>query len=302
MKGTRPVPTRPGDPAAGASARLRAQAEAAAAALPALMLSAERLAAALQPGAHGLRRAGQGEDFWQYRAAAPGDSMRQIDWRRSARSDATFVRERELHTAQSAILWVAGTPGMDWTGDPSRPTKRARAEMLALALALVLLRGGEKVGMSGAVPQAGRAQADRIAHDLLDRRAGEALELPPAADLRPLRRMVLIGDFLTDPAPVAAYLSAAAAQGIGGAVLQVLDPVEEGFPFSGAVRFRGVGGALRHDTRNAGALRELYLARLDAQRQALDRAATAAGWRFGTHDTGLPPGQALMWLHGVLAG
>ena len=30
--------------------------------------------------------------------------------------------------------------------------------------------------------------------------------------------------------------------------------------------------------------------------------ATAAGWRFGTHDTGLPPGQALMCLHGVLAG
>ena len=45
-----------------------------------------------------------------------------------------------------------------------------------------------------------------------------------------------------------------------------------------------------------------HRARLDAQRQALDRAATAAGWRFGTHDTGLPPGQALMWLHGVLAG
>ena len=36
--------------------------------------------------------------------------------------------------------------------------------------------------------------------------------------------------------------------------------------------------------------------------KALDRAATAAGWRFGTHDTGLPPGQALMWLQGVLAG
>lgn len=281
---------------------LRLDAEAAAAAVPALLIAAERLAASVDPGAHGLRRAGAGEEFWQYRPAAPGDPAGLIDWRRSARSDAAFVRERERQSPQAAALWVAGDPGMAWTGDPARPLKRDRARLLALALALVLLRGGEKVGTSGAVPQAGRAQADRIAHDLLDRRAGEALELPPAADLRPLRRMVLIGDFLTDPAPVAAYLSAAAAQGIGGAVLQVLDPVEEGFPFSGAVRFRGVGGALRHDTRNAGALRELYLARLDAQRQALDRAATAAGWRFGTHDTGLPPGQALMWLHGVLAG
>lgn len=287
----------------GAPARLRAAAETAAAALPALMLSAERLAMALQPGAHGLRRAGQGEDFWQYRAAAPGDSMRQIDWRRSARSDATFVRERELHTAQSAILWVSGAAGMDWTGDPARPTKRARAELIALALALVLLRGGEKVALSGELPQAGRGQADRIAHDLLGRTGpAPAADTPPGTDLRPLRRVVLIGDFLSDPAPVAAYLSAAAAQGVGGAVLQVLDPDEESFPYSGAVRFHAPGaGAARHDTRNADALRALYLDRLDAQRQALSRAANAAGWRFGTHDTGAAPGQALMWLHGALA-
>lgn len=286
-----------------AASQLRARAEAAAAALPALLLSAERLAAALQPGAHGLRRPGVGEDFWQYRPAAPGDTMRQIDWRRSARSDATFVRERELETAHSAIIWVSAGQGMGWTGDPSRPTKRARAELLAMALTLVLLRGGEKVGVSGHPPQAGRAQADRIAHDLLAQEPapGDA-DLPGTGDLRPLRRMILIGDFLTDPAPLTGYLHTAASQGIAGALLQVLDPVEEAFPFSGAIRFRSATDGLRHETRNADALRGAYLDRLAAQREALERAASAAGWRFGTYDTGSAPGQALLWLHGALAG
>ena len=75
--------------------QLRAGAEAASAALPALMLSAERLAASLTAGAHGQRRAGTGEDFWQYRPATQGDTARSIDWRRSARSDGQFVRDRE---------------------------------------------------------------------------------------------------------------------------------------------------------------------------------------------------------------
>ncbi|WP_299358929.1 DUF58 domain-containing protein [uncultured Paracoccus sp.] len=283
------------------AARLRAEAEAAAAAVPELLLSAERLAAALQPGVHGLRRPGVGEDFWQYRPAAPGDTMRQIDWRRSARSDATFVRERESETAQTAMIWVSASRGMAWRGDPSRPTKRARAELLALALALVLLRGGEKVGLAGHTPQPGRAQADRIAQLLVSQGQGTGDDdLPPVADLRPFRRQVLIGDFLDDPAPLRDYLARAAAQGITGSLLQVLDPVEEGFPFAGAVRFRSAAGVLAHETRNAAALRDAYLARLADRRAALAEVAATAGWQFGTHDTGNAATGALLWLHGTL--
>ena len=107
-----PRSPRAGGPAREDAAALRLRAETAAAGLPDLMLAAERLAVSVDPGAHGLRRAGTGEDFWQYRPAMTGDPAGLIDWRRSARSDATFVRERELHTAQSAILWVAATPGI----------------------------------------------------------------------------------------------------------------------------------------------------------------------------------------------
>ena len=100
-----------------------------------LMLAAERLAVTVDPGAHGLRRAGTGEDCWQYRPAVAGDPAGLIDWRRSARSDAAFVRERERQAPQSAALWVSGAAGMGWTGDPARPTKGDRGRLLALAQA-----------------------------------------------------------------------------------------------------------------------------------------------------------------------
>ena len=163
-------------------ADLRARAQTASGHLPALILSAERLAAMIAPGAHGLRRGGPGEDFWQYRPAGPGDTARSIDWRRSARSDATFVRERELHTAQSAILWVAGTPGMDWTGDPSRPTKRARAELLALALAHGV-RDEDQVWAAAHVDEDWNIEKWGVDEEVAARRAARQVDFKAAAGI-----------------------------------------------------------------------------------------------------------------------
>ena len=282
--------------AGGTAASLRLGAESAALGLPELMLAAERLAASVDPGAHGLRRAGAGEDFWQYRAAVPGDPAGLIDWRRSARSDAAFVRERELQAPQAAALWVSGAPGMGWSGDPARPPKCDRGRVLALALGLLMLRGGERVGIGASPARPGRAQAEALARDLL----AATDELPAPGALRPHRLVVLVGDFLGDLTGLRGLLAQAAALGCRGALLQLLDPAEETFPFAGAVRFRGPSGE-RHATGNAAALRGAYLARLAARRTELALLAGGAGWQFGTHDTGAAPSAALMWLHGALS-
>ncbi|MDP5308932.1 DUF58 domain-containing protein [Paracoccus spongiarum] len=285
------------------AADLRARAESASAHLPGLILSAERLAAVVAPGAHGLRRAGPGEDFWQYRPASQGDSARSIDWRRSARSDAQFVRDREAQTAQAVGLWVSAGQGMGYAGAPDRPAKGARAQLLALALGMVLLRGGEKVGLLGQPPRAGRAQAERLAQGLLAAQAGAGDgDAPEAQALRPHQRLVILSDFLTDPDWVAVLLARAASMGVTGVLMQVLDPDEENFPYAGAVDFRSVSGALRHDSRDAAGLRQAYLDRLAARRDWLRDRAQGAGWHFGHHATDHAPAVALGWLHRVLGG
>ena len=73
--------------------------------LPGVLLDARRLAASA-PGVHGRRRAGQGEAFWQYRDHRAEDGARLVDWRRSARGDRYFVREREREAAQTAWFWI----------------------------------------------------------------------------------------------------------------------------------------------------------------------------------------------------
>ncbi|MGR3199568.1 MAG: DUF58 domain-containing protein [Paracoccus sp. (in: a-proteobacteria)] len=271
---------------------LRARAEAASGHLPGLILSAERLASMVAPGAHGLRRAGPGEDVGQYRPASEGDTARSIDWRRSARSDAQFVRDREAQTAQAAGLWLSRDAGMDFTGGPDRPTKAERGRLLALALGMLMLRGGEKVALLGQPPRAGRLQAERLAEGLVMR----ADETQPAGALRPQMRVVVIADFLSDPAWVQTLLARAAGLGSMGVLLQILDPDEATFPYAGAVEFRAPGGGPRHDSRDAEGLRNAYLQRLADRRDWLSAQARQAGWQFGGHVTNAPASEALGWL------
>lgn len=152
-----------------AASDLRARAAALGAALPPLLAAADHLAASVAFGEHGRRRAGQGDEFWQYRQAHSGDAARAIDWRRSALGDVQYVREREWQSAQSVSLWVDASASMSFTGDKTRPPKSDRAQLLALALASLLLRGGERVGLMGdlAPPRPGRAQLERLAAALL---------------------------------------------------------------------------------------------------------------------------------------
>lgn len=293
------------DPAPNALAQgdLRARAEALGQTLPPLLAEAEMLAATVMLGEHGRRRAGLGDEFWQYRPAHQGDSARMIDWRRSARSDAHFVREREWQAAQSVTLWVDPSRSMAFTGDRSRAPKADRARLLALALAVLLLRGGERVGIAGmAQPRSGRAQMLRLAAWLAGHAAAEDYGAPETEGMVSHGRAVFLSDFLGDLAGVEAGLARAADRGVKGVLIQVLDPAEEAFPFDGRTIFESMGGTMRHETRQAGDLRARYLARLAERKDRLAVLARAVGWHCTTHHTGQPAQAALLWAYAALQG
>lgn len=282
---------------------LRARAEALGQTLPPLLAEAEMLAATVMLGEHGRRRAGLGDEFWQYRPAHQGDSARMIDWRRSARSDAHFVREREWQAAQSVTLWVDPARSMAFSGDTGRAPKADRAKLLALALAVLLLRGGERVGLAGlAHPRSGRAQLLRLAARLDGEAAAAEYGAPETEGMVGHGRAVFLSDFLGDLAPVEAALSRAADRGVRGALIQVLDPAEEEFPFNGRTVFESMGGSLRHETQQAGDLRSRYLQRLAERKDRLTVLARAVGWHFTPHHTGHPAQAALLWAYAALQG
>lgn len=282
---------------------LRQEAEALAGPLPPLLAAAEHLASSVMTGAHGRRRVGQGDEFWQYRPSHAGDEARMIDWRRSARADdAMFVREKEWQAAQSVMLWLDMGQSMRFASQPALPTKAYEAARLALALSVLLIRGGERVGLAniGLPARAGQVQLMRLTTAMAEEEDGADYAVPEMRAAPPRSRAVFVSDFMGDVAALEHAITGAADRGINGVLLQVLDPQEEAFPFDGRTIFESVGGTLSHETLKAGDLRDRYLDRLAERKDTLRRLTKATGWQFDTHHTGQSASAALLWLYTAL--
>ena len=282
---------------------LRARAETLAGPLPPLLAAAEHLAQTVLLGQHGRRRPGMGDEFWQYRAARAGDEMRMIDWRRSARSDAHFVREKEWQAAQSVVFWTDRAQSMRFTSSDKHPTKSLAARTLALAAAVLLIRGGERVGLSdrSLPPRSGELQLIRLAETLSTEDDAAEYGAPETRGLPGHARAVFLSDFLGDVAPVTTALTKAADKGVKGAIVQVLDPIEEAFPFDGRTIFESVGGTIRFESQKARDLKDRYLDRLaerKAELRALSRRLT--GWQYEVYHTDTSASAALLWLYQAL--
>lgn len=281
------------------AADLRSRAEDLAGPLPPLLADADHLASTVLLGEHGRRRAGLGDEFWQYRQAMPGDEARMIDWRRSGRSDVHFVREKEWQAAQSVLLWIDGSQSMGFSSSPKLQSKSSRARLLALALASLLIRGGERVGLTSSEmpPRSGELQLMRLAQTLAEAAGGEDYGTPEVRGVLPHSRAVFVSDFLGEISGAEAAIAKATDRGVSGAIMQVLDPQEEAFPFDGRTIFESMGRSLSHETMKAGDLRGRYLDRLAERKDRLSSLARATGWQYDCHHTDSPASAALLWLY-----
>ncbi|HUI34080.1 MAG TPA: DUF58 domain-containing protein [Stellaceae bacterium] len=289
---------------------LRDRAEQVAATLPPLLVAAERIATTVAQGVHGRRRVGQGETFWQFRQYQPGDAAARIDWRESAKSQRLYVRETEWEAAQSVWLWRDRSASMDYSSAADIaggdwPTKRARAELILVALACLLVRGGERLSLlgSGMGPVSGRVALSRLV-DLIERGvnpAADAVGLPAIEPLPRAGQLVLIGDFLGPLDATNRIVAGFAGAGLNGHLLQIVDPAEEDLPFNGRVRFEGIEEREDLVISRVEGVREAYADRFQRHREGLQAIARAAGWSFGTHRTDRPPHLALLALHAALA-
>src|ERR671937_39057 len=134
-----------GEPTRRATGQARSLAET----MPRLILEARRVAATVIHGLHGRRRAGSGENFWQYRRFVSGEAASRVDWRRSARDDHLYVREQEWEAAHTVWIWPDRSPSMAFASREARDSKLERALIVAFALADLLVAGGERVGIPG---------------------------------------------------------------------------------------------------------------------------------------------------------
>ncbi len=268
-----------------------------AARLPRLILEARRVASTLVHGLHGRRRAGPGENFWQYRRFVSGEPANAVDWRRSARDDHLYVREREWEASHTIWLWADRSPSMDFNSRLTEWSKLDRALVVVFALADVLVEGGERAGIPEILrPTANRNIVDKMAQAIVHD-AGERLSLPPNFSPAPFSEVLLLSDFWSPIVEFRQIIARLAANGARGHIVQVVDPAEESFPYSGRIEFIESEGLGSVTAGRAETWRGDYQKLLANHRAALRAECEQFGWTFTVHRTDRGPTELLLAIH-----
>jgi uncharacterized protein (DUF58 family) len=268
-----------------------------AATLPRLVLEARRIAANVIHGLHGRRRAGAGESFWQYRRFVSGEPSQSVDWRRSARDDHLYVREQEWEAAHTVWLWPDRSPSMAFASRTSRDSKLERALIVTFALAELLVAGGERVGIPGLMnPTASRSVIDKMAQAMLHDQA-DRLSLPPSFVPSALAEIVVLSDLWSPISEIRSMLAGLSASGAHGALVQIVDPAEENFPYSGRIEFVEPEGGGVIIAGRAERWSGDYVARVALHRDEIRSETNKLDWLFSTHTTSRSAAELLLFLH-----
>src|SRR5919202_2547183 len=201
-------------------------------------------------GLHRSARKGFSVEFAEHRPYQPGDDLRYVDWKIAARSDRFVIKQFEEETNLRATIVLDVSRSMNWTGAPTRLTKLAYAERLVAALALLLLRQRDAVGLvrfdddvrTALPPRARTGQWRRLVSSLVEPGAGLASRAPDAlaraARLISRRGMViLVSDLLVDPPELERAVLGLRAAGHHVTVLHVMDPSERELALAGEAVF-----------------------------------------------------------------
>ncbi|MCX7320526.1 MAG: DUF58 domain-containing protein [Hyphomicrobiales bacterium] len=272
-----------------------------AASLPRLVLEARRIAATVIHGLHGRRRAGHGESFWQYRRFVSGEPAQNVDWRRSARDDHLYVRELEWEAAHTIWLWPDRSLSMAFASNKARDSKLERALIVTFALAELLVSGGERVGVPGLMnPTASRSVVDKMAQAMLhDSTTRDSL--PPSFVPSALSEVVVLGDFWSPMPEIRTMLAGLSSAGAHGALVQINDPAEETFPYSGRVEFVEPESGNVITAGRAQTWADDYVARVALHRDEIRNETAKLGWLFSTHTTDRSAAELLLFLHAGMA-
>jgi uncharacterized protein (DUF58 family) len=268
-----------------------------AASLPRLVLEARRIAANVIHGLHGRRRAGAGESFWQYRRFVSGEPSQNVDWRRSARDDHLYVREQEWEAAHTVWLWPDRSPSMAFASKQARESKLERGLIVTFALAELLVAGGERVGVPGLMnPTASRSVIDKMAQAMLHDDAAR-LSLPPSFVPSAMAEIVVLSDFWSPISEIRNMLAGLSASGAHGTLIQIVDPAEEDFPYSGRIDFVEPEGGGLITAGRAERWAVDYVARVALHRDEIRAETNKLDWLFSTHTTSRSAAELLLFLH-----
>jgi len=263
-----------------------------------LELIAREAVEGLRVGSHRSPLRGFSTEFAHHRQYAPGDSIRDLDWRVFGRTDRYYTKLYEAETNFDCYILMDASASMKYAS--GKVSKLEYAKFLAASLAYLVLKQRDSVGLSIFDSQVRAYLPPRSAMGIIleiDRllrgieptpRSSIAKQLHDIALLMRRRSFViLISDLLADVDDVLAGLDHLRFNGHNVVVFHTLDPYELKFPFKGTWRFEGLEEELPLTTQPE-RIREDYMASLSAYLEALRTGCMGSHVDYTVVDTSRP--------------
>ena len=216
-----------------------------------LQLRARLAVEGFYSGIHKSPYHGFNVEFAEYREYTPGDDLRFLDWRVLARCDRVLIKQFEAETNLSCYILLDTSASMDFSSKGM--TRLDYGASLAAALALLMLRQGDQVGMAvfdsavrQFIPPRGNASHFSAIVESLERTspgkdtniAGILHEM--AERVRRRSMVIVISDLFDDVDAVLNGLQHFRHGRHEVIVLHLLDDAEVEFPFDRVTLFEGV--------------------------------------------------------------
>ena len=263
-----------------------------------LELIAREVVEGLRVGSHRSPLRGFSTEFAHHRQYAPGDALRDLDWRVFGRTDRYYTKLYEAETNFDCYLLIDASASMTYAS--GTVSKLEYGKFLAATLAYLVLKQRDSVGLSifdsevraYLPPRSAMGiilQIDRLLRDIKPvPRTSLVKQLHDIALLMKRRSFViLISDLLTNVDDLMAGLDHLRFDGHNVVVLQTLDPYELEFPFKGTWRFNGLEGELPLTTQPE-KIRADYLAALKTYLDAVRAGCLGSHVDYTLVDTSRP--------------
>ena len=250
--------------------------------IPSLYVKADRIANTIWEGMHNRNKDGLGDNFWQFRKYEYGDPAHLIDWKKTAKSNETFIQEKELQTLQNFVIWRDTSKSMNFRSSETIDTKLYRANLFTLALTIILSKSGENIvlnGLKSKLLKGGNA-VNFVSNQINEKVTDSYKSSPNVNEIKNNSDVILIGDFLNNIIETEKTIKELSNRGINGIIIQILDPAERFFPYKGRINFNGLEGEQNILIGKAESVRNDYKKAIKIHIEKLEKLITSYSWKY----------------------
>jgi uncharacterized protein (DUF58 family) len=247
-----------------------------------LRLRARHIVEGYVAGLHRSPYHGFSIEFAEHREYAPGDDLRYVDWKVFGKSDKVYLKQYEDETNLLCYLALDISESMTYRGPGAALSKLEYAQSVAAALAWLVLRQQDAVGLANfddqiralVRPAGNPSHLEQILAVMESARGGEKTAAGPifhelAQRLSKRGVVIVLSDFFDELSSLAAGLKHFRHRQHDVILLHVLDPAELDFPFRGPTEFKGLEG-LPEVAADPQVIRRAYLREFAAFRESLE--------------------------------